>query len=270
MAPDANGVPQVDTRVTATAYVFRELDLMAKIARVLGRDADARGYEERAAFVRERFNAAFFDAERAEYVADDGYRQTDNALAVAFGIVPADRRQDVVDGIARDVEARGDHLHTGILGTAVLLEVLSDGGYGDLAHAVANQRTFPGWGHMLDNGTDTLLESWQLDARSRNHHYLGTIDRWFFEDVAGIEPDPSRPGYRHVLVHPQPGGGLTRASAWHDSPYGRVSSSWRVHGDRFTLDVVVPVNATAGVRLPGRDRTYEVGSGRHRFEVRLD
>lgn len=49
-----------------------------------------------------------------------------------------------------------------------------------------------------------------------------------------------------------------------------MSSRWRVRGDRFTLDVEVPANATASVRLPGRERTYEVGSGRHRFEGRLD
>lgn len=102
----------------------------------------------------------------------------------------------------------------------MLLEVLGDHGYGELAHAVANQRTFPSWGYLLDNGTDTLLESWRLDSRSRNHHYLGTIGRWFFEDVAGIEPDPARPGYRHVLVRPRPGGGLTHAEAWHDSRTG--------------------------------------------------
>jgi alpha-L-rhamnosidase len=270
MAPDANGVPPVDTRVTATAYVFRELDLMARIARALGRTADARRYEADAAHVRERFNAAFFDAGRAEYRSAAEYRQTDNALALAFGLAPAGQRQAIVDGLARDVEARGRHLNTGILGTAVLLEVLTDGGHGELAHAIANQRSFPSWGYLFDNGMDTLLESWRLDSRSRNHHYLGTIDRWLFEDVAGLEPDPERPGYRHVLIHPRPGGGLTHAQAWHDSPYGRVSSAWRVQDDRFTLDVTIPANASATVRLPGREtRTVEVGSGRHRFHTKL-
>jgi alpha-L-rhamnosidase len=258
----------VDTRLTATAYVYRELDLMARIARALGREADARAYEDKAAFVKQRFNETFYRPDEAAYRSAAGYRQTDNALALAFGLAPHADRQAIADGIARDAEARGGHLHTGILGTAVLFEVLSDFGHHELAHTIAGQRTFPSYGYLFDHGADTLWESWQLDARSRNHHYLGTIDRWFFEDVAGLEPDPERPGYEHVLIRPRPGGGLTHASAWHDSPYGRVASAWRVKRDRFTLEVTLPPNTTGTVHLPGRS-PRAVGSGTHRFETEL-
>ena len=255
MAPDmAPGIPDVDRRLTATAYVYRELDLMARIARALGRDADARAYAERAAHVRERFNATFYDADAAAYRSAPSYRQTDNALALDFGLAPADDREAIAAGLAADVEAHGGHLNTGILGTAVLLDVLTDAGHGELAYEVAGQRTYPSWGHLFENGADTLWESWSLDARSRNHHYLGSIDRWLFEDVAGLAPDPERPGYRHVLIRPRPGGGLTHAAAWHDSPYGRVSSAWRIRGGRLTLDVTIPPNTTATVQVPGAAR----------------
>jgi alpha-L-rhamnosidase len=258
-------IPNVDTRLTATAYVYRELDLMSRIARVLGKSADAAGYDERAAFVRRRFNETFFRPAEDAYRSATTYRQTDNALALAFGLAPEDRRQAIVDGLARDVEAHGGHLNTGILGTAVLLEVLSRGGYHELAHTIANQRTFPSWGYLFDNGADTLWESWFLSSRSRNHHYLGTIDRWFVEDVAGLRPDPDHPGYRHVLIRPRPGGGLTHAQAWHDSAYGRVRSAWRREGDRLTIDVTIPPNTTATVWVPGRSAPVEVGSGTYRF-----
>jgi alpha-L-rhamnosidase len=269
MAPDqASPIPDVDRRLTATAYVYRELDLMSRIARVLGRDADANGYAEKAAFVRRRFNETFFDPAQDAYRSAPTYRQTDNALALAFGLAPEERRDAIVGGLARDVEAHGGHLNTGILGTAVLLEVLTDGGYAELAYTIANQRTYPSWGYLFDNGADTLWESWGLGARSRNHHYLGTVDRWLFEDVAGLAPDPAQPGYRHVLIHPRPGGGLSHAAAWHHSPYGRVASSWSVEHDRFTLEVTIPANTTATVWMPGRG-SEEVGSGHHRFHSTL-
>jgi alpha-L-rhamnosidase len=241
---------------------------MSRIARALGRDGDAADYGERAAFVRRRFNETFFHPDEDAYRSAPSYRQTDNALAVAFGLAPAERRDAIVDGLARDVEAHGGHLNTGILGTAVLLEVLTGGGHHELAHTIASQRTYPSWGYLFENGADTLWESWRLDARSRNHHYLGTVDRWLVEDVAGLAPDPAEPGYRHVLIHPRPGGGLTHAEAWHDSPYGRVGSAWQVEGDRFTLAVTIPPNATATVWVPGRG-AVEVGSGRHRFHSTL-
>jgi len=269
MAPDQPPIPNVDRRLTATAYVYRELDLMRQIARVLGREADTNGYAEQAAFVRRRFNETFFAAAQDAYRSAPTYRQTDNALALAFGLAPEERRDAIVDGLARDVEAHGGHLNTGILGTSVLLEVLTDGGYGELAHTIASQRTYPSWGYLFDNGADTLWESWGLGSRSRNHHYLGTVDQWLFEDVAGLAPDPAEPGYRHVLIRPRPGGGLTHAAAWHDSPYGRIASSWSVKHNRFTLDVTIPPNTTATVWVPGRD-AVEVGSGDHRFHSTLE
>jgi hypothetical protein len=70
-------------------------------------------------------------------------------------------------------------------------------------------------------------------------------------------------------ARPRPGGGLTHAAAWHDSPDGRVASAWSVKHNRFTLDVTIPPNTTATVWVPGRD-AVEVGSGDHRFHSTLE
>jgi alpha-L-rhamnosidase len=68
--------------------------------------------------------------------------------------------------------------------------------------------------------------------------------------MAGIEIDEAAPGYKHVLVQPRPGGGFTRVRASHDSMYGRVASAWEMRDGRFALDVEVPPNTRATVRLP--------------------
>jgi alpha-L-rhamnosidase len=68
--------------------------------------------------------------------------------------------------------------------------------------------------------------------------------------MAGIDTDPAAPGYKHVLIRPRPGGGFTRVKAHHDTMHGRVSSAWTLEGGRFTLDVEIPPNTTATVRLP--------------------
>jgi alpha-L-rhamnosidase len=51
-------------------------------------------------------------------------------------------------------------------------------------------------------------------------------------------------------VRPQPGGGLTWTEAVHDSPLGRLESSWRIDGSRFRLVVTVPPGSSADVVLP--------------------
>lgn len=51
------------------------------------------------------------------------------------------------------------------LGASVLLRELSAQGRPKVAHALATQSTYPGWGHWFDNGTDTMWEMWPLDSR---------------------------------------------------------------------------------------------------------
>ena len=87
--------------------------------------------------------------------------------------------------------------------------------------------------------------------------------------MAGLQPDPERPGYRHLRIAPQPGGGLTRARARLRTPYGLAESAWTLRGKRLEITVVVPPNATATVRLPDGSATKEIGAGRHVFRARL-
>jgi len=68
--------------------------------------------------------------------------------------------------------------------------------------------------------------------------------------VAGLNDDPAEPGYRHVVIRPQPGGGLTFAKATLATPFGEAASGWRLEGDRFTVTATVPPNARATVYLP--------------------
>jgi hypothetical protein len=53
-----------------------------------------------------------------------------------------------------------------------------------------------------------------------------------------------------VLVQPEPGGGLSSASATLNTMYGTVKSAWELAESGFALEVVVPANTYATVRLP--------------------
>jgi alpha-L-rhamnosidase len=69
------------------------------------------------------------------------------------------------------------------------------------------------------------------------------------ENIGGIRNEG--PGFWKLVFAPQPGGTLTWAKVAYRSVSGPVSSSWRISGETMTVQVVVPVNATATVRLPG-------------------
>lgn len=85
---------------------------------------------------------------------------------------------------------------------------------------------------------------------SFNHYAYGAIGDWLYRVVAGIEIDPEAPGYKRVLIQPQPGGELTYASASLDSMYGRIESKWTLDNDVFQLAVTIPANSEGLVYLP--------------------
>jgi alpha-L-rhamnosidase len=245
-----SGIPPEDTRLTATAYLHRGLTAAAELGELLGHDTTR--YRQVADSARAALNATFLRDGAYRTDRDPDYRQTSNAIPLAFGLVPDEAVADVVANLVADIRARGDHLNTGALGTSVLLPVLTAHGHADVAHALATQRTYPSWGYWFDNGADTMWEMWELDSRSRDHYFFGTVVQWLYENVAGLRPGDA--GYERFVVRPDARVGLTRAAAAVETVRGRVAVAWSVRGRTTTLDVEVPFGATAEVHVPATGR----------------
>lgn len=134
-------------------------------------------------------------------------------------------------------------------------------GYLDEAYALLNRETFPSWLYPVKRGATTIWERWDglkpdgsfEDAamNSFNHYAYGAVGEWMYTVIGGINIDPDEPGYKHILIHPQPGGGLSRAAASHATPYGKVTSRWQLARGQLELAVVIPPNTTATIVLPG-------------------
>jgi alpha-L-rhamnosidase len=170
--------------------------------------------------------------------------------------VPDELRAQTAARLVALVREAGNHLNTGFLATPFLLPVLADHGHLDVAFELLFQDTPPSWLTMVERGATTIWEDWEgIDAdghphASLNHYSKGAVVSFLHEYVAGIRLLDDAPGYRHFAVVPTPGGGLTWAEAAHDSPYGRIESSWSIVGDELRLVVQVPPGTTADVRLP--------------------
>jgi alpha-L-rhamnosidase len=81
---------------------------------------------------------------------------------------------------------------------------------------------------------------------------LGQIMEWFYHDLAGIGTDPAAPGFKNVIIKPQPAGDVTWTRASYESPRGRIVSDWKRREGQFTLEVTLPPNTTATVWVPGK------------------
>lgn len=251
-----------------TAYFAYTARLVAQAATVLGKTAEAAAYADLADRVRLAF--------QREFVQPDGRlkkeTQTGYLLALGFELLPAAQRPTALAALAADLASRGNHLSTGFVGTGLLLPVLSQSGRTDLAYEVLMKETYPGWLYSIAQGATTMWERWNsythadgfgpVGMNSFNHYAYGAVGEWLYAVVAGI--DALAPGYQRILIHPRPGGGVTWARGRLDSPYGTISTDWKIEAGKFSLEALVPPNTTALVILPDGTR-HEIAAGRHRF-----
>ena len=261
-----------DQGSVGTAYLYRSATLAARIGALLGQHDEA----ERLADLADNARRAW----RAEYIGPDGRltpdTQANHVRALAFELVPPEHRTQTAGRLVELIRAAGTHLGTGFLATPFLLRVLAETGHLDVAYELLVQRTPPSWLAMVERGATTVWESWEgVDAEgvahdSLNHYSKGAVVSFLHRCVAGIAQLDGEPGYRRFRVAPvPPGGGLTWAEAVHDSPYGRIGSSWRLRGDRFELTVTVPPGTQAEVVLPGGGSVVVQGPGTRTHSVRL-
>ena len=170
--------------------------------------------------------------------------------------MPPEQRQAVLKVLVDEVQQHHQgHVAAGIFGTQLLLETLCQGGRGDVAYGVVNQKTFPGWGHMLDHGATTLWEHWEFSDNvfSHNHPMFGSVSQWFFEDLGGIRAEETAVGFDRILVRPGVFGGLTHAKTRYDSIRGPAVCDWQLQDGRLGMDVTIPLGATATVYVPTSD-----------------
>ncbi len=214
--------------------------------------------------------------------------QTALVLGLHFNLLPDELRPRAVAELVADLERRGMHLSTGFVGSSYLPHVLSSGGRADIAFALLNQQTWPSWVYAVTQGATTIWERWDgwtpesgfqdPGMNSFNHYAYGAIGAWLYNTVAGIDIDPAQPGYKHSILRPLPGGGLTSVKGGIKTLYGELASAWKRNKGAFEWEVTVPPNTTATAYLPvdesakvklnGRSvkgTVHELSAGTHRF-----
>lgn len=242
--------------LVATAYFARSAEIVGKAAAVIGDSQVAERYARLHSEIRRAFVTAF--------VGNDGSvgknTQTALVLALDFDLVPESLRARSAALLAADVRTRG-HLTTGFLGTPRLLPVLTRFGYTAESYQLLMRRDLPSWLYPVSRGATTIWERWDgirpdgtfqdPSMNSFNHYAYGAVGEWMYSTITGIAVDEDAPGFQHVIVAPQPGGGLTSAVAEYEGPYGRVRSKWALDGDsHMSVHVDIPPNSRARIILP--------------------
>ncbi len=278
---------QADTPkdVLATAYFAYSTKLVAQTADVLGKQADAVKYRRLFEDIKKAFNEA--------YVAADGRiegdTQTVYVLALAFDLLPPERRERATQYLVNDIRNRNWHLSTGFVGTKDLMTTLTRFGRAEAAYNLFHNNTFPSWGFSIRHGATSIWERWDgwtpekgfqdPGMNSFAHYSFGAVGEWMFKTIGGI--DTNGAGFKHIVIRPYPDGRLSWAKVNYDSIHGPIATAWKVEDRRqstgwdllhldagnervptLVLEVTIPANTDATVYIPTQDPQRVTESGK--------
>ena len=256
-----------------TAFYANNADLLARIASILGKDQDATKYR--------KLHSEIVSAFQSRYISPDGLlasgTQTSYVLALHFGLVPENAKEEAAKMLVRNIRDNGMHLATGFVGTPYLLDVLEQSGHIDVAYELLEQETFPSWLFPVKNGATTIWERWDgwtpdkgfqtPGMNSFNHYAYGCVGDWMIRCVAGLDLDADNPGFEHIIFNPRPGGTITWAEAHLNTTYGETKIHWQIKDDSLIVKMLVPEGSTATFIPPkGWDgHIEELTSGKHQL-----
>ncbi len=235
-----------------TAYFAYTARLLSKMAAITDRQSDAVYYDELATEIARAYHARYWDTEIRNY---PGATQTASLLPLAFHLTPDEYIDQVVQNLVDNVKAKDVHPTTGFLGTGYILPMLTRHGRHDLAYQMINQRTYPSWGYMVEKGATSIWELWNSDTErpegmnSRNHFALGCVGEWMWNTLAGINLCEEQPGFKRAIIEPRPVGDLKWVKARYETNYGGLVLNWENSERSFEMQLTVPPNTTALIKL---------------------
>jgi len=189
------------------------------------------------------------------------------------------------------------HLTVGCPGLKWLMQILTSIGHTDVAYTILTQTTRPSWGYMVSKGGTSIWERWDRDTRDTGMNgqsqtiLAGYLGAWMYQTLGGIAYDTKKPGFKNIIMHPEPVGDLKWVNASFESFYGLITSNWKCEKGLFKWHITIPPNTTAKVYIPTNDvasvkeggcsinniptvkytgiqkgaAVYEIGSGSYKF-----
>ena len=216
-------------------------------------------------------------------------------MALYMDLVEPQHKQAVIDALIKNIKERNNALTAGDIGYRYVLRALEDAGRSDVIFDMNSRDDVPGYGFQLKHGATALTESWQAyESVSNNHFMLGHLMEWFYSGLAGIRQADNSVAYNRIEIKPEPVGDVTSAKGSYHSVYGKIVSDWSLgtplekkNGNKFELNVEIPVNTTATIYLPATKNSIinengkvikanyvngraivKIGSGKYNFKVR--
>ena len=242
------------------AFYLLDVRAMRVLAAACGKADAARAYGARADALLARMRARYLpDGRLYDEIRD---MQTANLFALKLGLFATDdARADATRRLLASFDAHGGCLQTGFLGTAILMDTLTEIGEATRAYDLLLNRAFPSWLYTVDNGATTAWERWNsytkekgfgpVGMNSFNHYAYGAVLAWLYASAAGIRPAAEGAGFDRFVLAPHPDRRLGFVAATLRTGRGVIRSAWRFVDATWIWDYTVPEGTEAQVLVPG-------------------
>ena len=249
LGPKQPGEAQLTPKaVTATSIWYYDLQIVAKVAEMLGFKEDAKEFENISAQVKEAFLKNFYNKETGVCATGS---QTSYAMSLYTGLIPETDKEKVLNNLIDSIAKNDYALTSGDIGYHFLVRVLSENGRSDILYKMNNRSDRPGYGYQLKQGATSLTESWAaLKNVSNNHMMLGHLMEWFYAGLGGVYQAENSVGYNEIIIATKPVGDIKWVKCSFNSPKGMIQSDWKKEGKSFVLIVEVPEDVSAKIILP--------------------
>ena len=181
-----------DNTIIWEAYYIFDLEIMSKIANILGKTDDAAGYRKKHDERKNFFNKTYVNPETRKTIRSEvagkskmksGVSAGDNnspttskvldtqvsyAVPLALGAFSSENESYAVKHLVNAIKRKNTDdegvtrpeysLMTGFIGTAWISKALSDHGYNDIAYHLLLQTSYPSWLYSVDQGATTIWE----------------------------------------------------------------------------------------------------------------
>ncbi|MBA4849437.1 family 78 glycoside hydrolase catalytic domain [Emticicia sp. BO119] len=293
LSPEGN---RNDNTLFWMAHYAYDLEIMAKTARLLGKTSEAAEFMVSHNAVKKHFNEVYIDKgsfktiksgvktgfmgppneRNANQPSDKGQvidTQASYAIPLALGIFNEANKTYAIghlnESISRSnkddsgVDRPPYSLMTGFIGTASIMQALSENNQSATAYRLLQQNSYPSWLYSVVNGATSIwerLNSYTVEngfggnnsMNSFNHYSFGAVAAWMYNYSLGIQRSPDIAGFKQFVLKPipDPDKKMKWAKGYYDSVYGRISSEWKTEIGKWTYKTTIPANTTATLYLP--------------------
>ena len=260
---------ETSTPFMVTAYYYYDNVLMAKMARLLEKNEEAKKYDEKAAVLKERINKIFFDTENLTYA---NQTQLSYALPLYMDIAPEAYKNQLAKKLNLQLKNNDYFLDFGFIGSLIVPEVLSNYGYQESVYKMIAKEEMPSWGYWIkEHNATSLFETWDIKRRifdaSLNHPSMGAIAAWMYKSLAGIKLDKNETSFKKIIIEPSFIEDLDFVDASYNSLYGEIKVKWTKENNNVKLEIEIPPTATAQLKLP--QKSHNIKGGKHQFGFQL-